>query len=214
MAGLTRRRSARSPSARALGVRQDRTCTIENTVRRISRCTAVAERGYEALTLLDVDGVKKLLGFAPAGVFMLLHEQDDICTVPENDIPGAVTQLMVRAVTGQVGAYLEYYEFQPDGMLMGVPDYVPTEVVDGPVRVLPTAFGEFGEGLLNVSKMRTGPMTLVRLALTHGRDRPCHETGPRYVMHLATGRRARRRGRGGLDAARAATAEPRDRARR
>ena len=60
---------------------------------------------------------------------------------------------------------------------MGVPDYVPTEVVDGPVRVLPTAFGEFGEGLLNVSKVRTGRVTLARLALTGGR----------YVMHLATG---------------------------
>lgn len=169
-------------------VKDPRPGTIENTVRLyLALHGKVAERGYEALTLLDVDGVKKLLGFAPAGVFMLLHEQDDICTVPENDIPGAVTQLMVRAVTGQVGAYLEFYEFQPDGMLMGVPDYVPTEVVDGPVRVLPTAFGEFGEGLLNVSKVKTGPVTLARLALTHGRDRPCHETGPRYVMHLATG---------------------------
>lgn len=152
--------------------------TIESTVRLYLALHAkVVERDYRALTLLDVDGVKKLLGFAPAGVFMLLHEQDDVCTVPENDIPGAVTQLMVRGVTGQVGAYLEFYEFQPDGMLMGVPDYVPSEVVDGPVRVLPTAFGEFGEGLLNVSKVRTGPVTLARLALTGGR----------YVMHMATG---------------------------
>jgi len=39
-------------------------------------------------------------------------------------------------------------------MLIGVPDYVPTEIVDGPVIVMPTAFGEFGEGLLNVSRVR------------------------------------------------------------
>ncbi len=59
-------------------------------------------------------------------------------------------------MTGQVGAYLEFYEFFEDGMLMGVPDYVPTEIVNGPVTVLPTSFGEFGEGLLNVSKLKTG----------------------------------------------------------
>jgi len=124
-----------------------------------------------------VDGVKKLLGFAPAGVFMLLHEEDGVCTVPENDILGAVTQLMTRYLTGQVGAYMEFYEFLENGALMGVPDYVPTEVVDGPVTVLPTAFGEFGEGLLNVSKVKTGRVTLARLT----------SSGDRYELHLATG---------------------------
>ncbi|MEN6546792.1 MAG: hypothetical protein ABFE07_12210, partial [Armatimonadia bacterium] len=51
------------------------------------------------------------------------------------------------------------------------------EVVDGPVTVLPTAFGEFGEGLLNVSRVRTGPVTVCRL--TH--------TGDRYAFHMVTG---------------------------
>ena len=152
--------------------------TIEQSVRlALAVGGKVRERNYQAVTLVDVDGVKKLLGFAPAGAFMLLHEQEDVCTVPENDILGAVTQLMVRHVTGQVGAYLEFYEFMPDGMLMGVPDYVPPQVVDGPVTVLPNAFGDFGEGLLNVSRVKTGQVTLARL--TH--------TGDRYGMHLAVG---------------------------
>lgn len=152
--------------------------TIENTVKLfLAVQQKVRERGFQAVSLIDVDGVKKLLGFAPAGVFMLLHEEEGVCTVPENDILGAVTQLMVRGVTGQVGAYMEFYEFQRDGMLMGVPDYVPSEVVDGPVMVLPTAFGEFGEGLLNVSKVKAGPVTVARL--TH--------CGDRYAMHMVTG---------------------------
>jgi len=112
--------------------------------------------------------VKKLLGFAPAGVFMLLHEECGVCTVPENDIPGAVTQLMTHYLTGQAGAYMEFYEFMEDGALMGVPDYVPSEVVDGPVTVLPTAFGDFGEGLLNVSQVKTGQVTLSRLVADGG----------------------------------------------
>ncbi|MEA3401319.1 MAG: hypothetical protein U9R79_08790 [Armatimonadota bacterium] len=152
--------------------------TIEDTVRLyLAVHQKVQERDYQAISLIDVDGVKKLLGFAPAGVFMLLHEEDGISTVPENDIPGSVTQLIVRYLTGQIGAYMEFYEFQPDGMLMGVPDYVPTEIVDGPVKVMPTAFGEFGEGLLNVSQVKTGPVTLARL--TH--------TGDHYMMHIVTG---------------------------
>ena len=56
---------------------------------------------------------------------------------------------------------------------MGVPDYVPPCVVDGKVTVMPNAFGSFGEGLLNVSKVRTGKVTLARLALVDGT----------YVMH-------------------------------
>jgi L-fucose isomerase-like protein len=142
------------------------------------------ERGYRAVSLKDVDGVKRLLGFPPAPVFMLLADRDDLCTIPENDALGAATQLMVRGVTGQIAAYLEFYEFLPNGVLMGVPDYVPAEVVDGCVTVLPTAFGSLGQGLVNVSRVRTGRVTLCRLGCTGGR----------YRLHLATGmaRRPRR----------------------
>src|SRR5690606_5264016 len=51
----------------------------------------VEERGYKAISLIDVDGMKKLLGFPPAMVFMLLEEYYDVLTIPENDIMGAVT---------------------------------------------------------------------------------------------------------------------------
>jgi len=84
---------------------------------------------------------------------------------------------MIRYLTGQIGAYLEFYEFLEDGVLMGAPDYVPPEVVDGPVKVMPTAFGQFGEGLLNVSKVKTGRVTIARLACGAGR----------YAIHAVTG---------------------------
>jgi L-fucose isomerase-like protein len=152
--------------------------TVEKSVRLYLAVRAkVRERHYEAISLSDVDGVKKLLKFAPAGVFMMLHEDPNICTVPENDCLGAVTQLMVHYLTGQVGAYMEFYEFLENGVLMGVPDYVPPQVVEGPVTVMPAEFGQFGEGLLNVSQVKTGPVTLARLAYT----------GDRYEMHLVTG---------------------------
>ena len=136
------------------------------------------ERGWQGVSLIDVDGMKKLLNFPPAMVFMLLAEDPGLCVVPENDALGAVTQLLVRHLTGQAAAYLEFYEFMEDRLLAGVPDFVPPQVVEGEVRVLPSRFGLLGEGVLNVSRVKTGEVTLCRL--TH--------TGDRYALHAVTGR--------------------------
>jgi L-fucose isomerase-like protein len=62
-------------------------------------------------------------------------------------------------------------------VLIGVPDYVPGEVTDGPITVDPTSFGAFSEGLLNVSKVKTGPATLARLTYSGGK----------YYMHILPG---------------------------
>jgi L-fucose isomerase-like protein len=138
----------------------------------------VQERGYQAVSLVDVYGVKKLLHFPPAMVLMLLVDKGGVASIPENDGLGAITQLIVRYLTGQAGAYLEFYEFMSDRLLMGVPDYVPTEIVDGPVWVLPwPGFGGLRDGVLNVSQLKTGRMTICRLA----------SRGDRYRMHIATG---------------------------
>ncbi len=137
----------------------------------------VEERSYQAVSLIDVDGMKKLAGLPPAMVFMLLADEMGVSTIPENDCLGAVTQLIVRFLTGQIGAYLEFYEFMEDRVLLGVPDFVPSEVVQGAVTVLPTSFGSFSEGLLNVSTLKTGRVTLSRLFARDGK----------YALHVATG---------------------------
>lgn len=135
------------------------------------------ERGYEAISLKDVDGMKKLLGFPPAPIFMLLANEENLCTIPENDCLGNVTQLMVKAVTGQCAAYLEFYEFFSGSVLAGVPDYVPAEIIDGDIKVIPAAFGELSEGILNVSKVKTGELTMCRLTTIDGK----------YYMHMVKG---------------------------
>ncbi len=136
----------------------------------------IKERGYEAISLIDVDGMKKLLGFPPAMVFMLLEHFNGVLTVPENDVMGAVTQLIMKYITGQTVPYLEYYEFFEKSMLIGVPDYIPKAATDGDVRVLPTAFGLLSASLLNVSKVKTGYVTCARLIYINGR----------YKMHVYT----------------------------
>ena len=135
------------------------------------------ERGYDAISLKDVDGMKKLLGFPPAPIFMLLADEEGLCTIPENDSLGNITQLMVKYLTGQCAFYLEFYEFFTDRVLAGVPDYVPAEVTDGGVTVMPAAFGELSEGILNVSKVKPGEVTMCRLTCIDGR----------YYMHMVTG---------------------------
>lgn len=134
------------------------------------------ERGYTAISLKDVDGMKKLLGYPPAPIFMLLAE-DGFCVVPENDSLGCVTQMMLKALTGQCAAYLEFYEFFTDRVLAGVPDFVPEEIVEGEVTVMPAAFGELSQGILNVSKVKPGELTMCRLFYTNGQ----------YKLHMVKG---------------------------
>lgn len=137
----------------------------------------IEESHYDAVSLIDVDGMKKLLNFPPALVFMLIANELGKYTVPENDTLGAVTQLITGYSTGQISAYMEFYEFMPDRLLIGVPDYVPFEVIDGSLKVLPSSFGKLNESMLNVSKVRTGRVTLARLGYT----------GDKYTMHTVTG---------------------------
>lgn len=137
----------------------------------------IDERNYKAVSLKDVDGMKKLLGFPPAMIFMLLADREGICTTPENDCLGNVTQVIIKALTGQIGAYLEFYEYFTDGVLAGVPDYVPKEIVDGEVTVIPATFGELSQGILNVSKVKEGVLTMCRLCVVDGE----------YTMHMVVG---------------------------
>ncbi len=132
---------------------------------------------FDAISLKDVDGMKKIMSFPPAMIFMLLSDEMNLCTIPENDTMGSVTQLVVKYLTGQCAAYLEYYEFFEKSVLMGVPDFVPAEVVEGRIKVKPAAFGNISGGVLNVSPMKTGKLTLARLS----------NTADKYSMHISTG---------------------------
>ncbi|MCE5345340.1 MAG: hypothetical protein LLG13_03480 [Bacteroidales bacterium] len=135
------------------------------------------ENKLDAISIKDVDGMKKILSFPPAMIFMLLADEMNLCTIPENDAMGAVTQLIVKSITGQCAAYLEFYEFFEKSVLLGVPDFVPAEIVDGKVKVKPAAFGNISGGLVNISTLKTGKLTMARLS----------NKGDQYTMHICTG---------------------------
>ena len=136
------------------------------------------ERHYKSISIKDVDGMKKLCGFPPAPIFMLLSE-DGYTTIPENDCLGAVTQLIMNKLTGQLAGYLEFYEFFENSVLAGVPDFVAADMVDGDTyTVLPAAFGLLDQGILNVSKVKTGIVTMSRLTCKNGK----------YTMQIILGK--------------------------
>ena len=137
----------------------------------------IEERGYAALSLNDVEGMKKFFNFPPAMIFTLIGRDPGIPTVPENDVPGMITQLICHYLTGQISPYFEFYEYFSDRLLVGVPDFVPPQITDGPVTFTATKFGLLTEGILNVSKVKTGEVTLCRL--THA--------GDTYAMHILEG---------------------------
>lgn len=152
--------------------------TIEKGVKyALAIVKKIEERGWEAITLLDVNGMKKLEGFPPAMVFMLLEHYSNIPTIPENDVLGAVTQLIMKYISGQTVPYLEYYEFFENSVLIGVPDFIPKAATKGDVEVLPAAFGQLNTSLLNVSRVKTGYVTCARLVYLNGK----------YRMHVYTG---------------------------
>lgn len=134
----------------------------------------ISKHGYEAFSIIDVDGMKKLLGYPPSLILMLVANELNICTIPENDALGSATQLICKQLTGQISAYFEFYEYMKDRVLMGVPDYIPHESADGEYLVTPTKFGLLGECILNVSKVRSGTVTLARL----------FPQGDTYGMHI------------------------------
>lgn len=137
----------------------------------------IEEEGYQAVTINDVDGMKKLLNFPPAIVFMLITKLYGIDTTPENDVLGNLTQLIMKQLSGKNAHYMEYYEYFTKSMIIGVPDYVPEYAVKGKVQILPAAFGLLEGSLLNVSKIKDGYVTCARLAYKKGK----------YVMHVYTG---------------------------
>ena len=107
-----------------------------------------------------------------AGVLVQMCESSGSCRMP--------------VTTDENGnAYYTYEEGEfkaqltsgaPDGYSVDDPAaYYP--IVDGEVTVMPAAFGELSEGILNVSRVKGGELTMCRLTAIDGE----------YYMHMVKG---------------------------
>jgi len=136
----------------------------------------IKEGGYEAISIKCVEGMKKHMNFPPCMILTLLA--DEVTAICEDDALSAVNQLIIKYLTGQPAPYVEIYEFMKDRILTGVCGFIPPGVVEGPICV--TGYGGWGglsAGAMNISKMRTGRVTISKL----------FSRGDQYKMHIVTG---------------------------
>jgi L-fucose isomerase-like protein len=137
----------------------------------------ITERGFSAISLKCVEGMKKYMNFPPCLVLSMLG--DRVPAICEDDAMGLVTQLMLKGITGQATTFMETYEFFEKSILMGVCGFAPGSYVCG--RKLASVYGGWGglnEGVMNVSPLRMGTVTLARLGYR----------GDRYSLHVASGK--------------------------
>lgn len=66
-----------------------------------------AEGGYDALAVSDWPALQENPGMHPGAAFSWLEEKDALPVASEGDVLGAVTQLVVKSLTGRVGCLLD-----------------------------------------------------------------------------------------------------------
>lgn len=134
----------------------------------------VDERKFDAVSMKCVYGLPIYYGITPCVPLALIGEQ--IPVVCESDVLGLVTELIMDYVSGQRSVYLELYDIFEDRLLMGVCGMIPQSALENVPRLYKYAWGKLS-GLMIVGPMKTGSITLARLA----------STGDKYMMHITKG---------------------------
>lgn len=80
------------------------------------------------------------MNFPPCMILTMLA--DKATAICEDDALGAVSQLVVKYLTGQSAPYVEMYEFMKDRILVEVCGFVPPGAVDGQICV--SGYGGWG----------------------------------------------------------------------
>ncbi len=134
----------------------------------------IDERRFDAVSMKCVYGLPTYYGITPCIPLALAGSK--IPVVCESDVLGLVTELIMDFVSGQRSVYLEFYDIFEDRLLMGVCGMMPQEILESTPRLYKYAWGKL-TGLMVVGSMKTGKITLARLA----------SAGDRYTMHITVG---------------------------
>lgn len=97
--------AAMSGAAQVRGVSDGQ---MELTARAALALRQIAdEGGYDALAVSDWPALQETPGMHPGAAFSWLEENDALPVASEGDVLGAVTQLVVKALTGRLGCLLD-----------------------------------------------------------------------------------------------------------
>ena len=134
----------------------------------------VDERGFSAISLKCVEGMKKYMQFPPCMILSMIGDKTPaIC---EDDALGMVTQLILKNISGQSTTFVETYEFFKDSVLVGVCGFAPCSFTTCQLASIYGGWGGLNEGMMSTSPMKTGEVTLARLGYRNDE----------YYMHILT----------------------------
>jgi len=134
----------------------------------------IEERRFNAVSMKCVYGLPIYYNITPCIPLALAGAQ--VPVVCESDVLGLVTELIMDFISGQRSVYLEFYDILSDRVLMGVCGMIPQSALEETPRLYKYAWGKLS-GLMIVGSMKTGKITLARLA----------SAGDRYTMHITVG---------------------------
>jgi L-fucose isomerase-like protein len=131
----------------------------------------IDERNFSAVSMKCVYGLPIYYGITPCIPLSLAGAE--VPVVCECDVLGLVMELIMDYVSGQRSVYLEFYDIFDDRVLMGVCGMIPQSALEDIPRLYRYAWGKL-TGLMTVGSMKTGKVTLARIA----------SIGDRFQMHV------------------------------
>lgn len=131
----------------------------------------IDERKFSAVSMKCVYGLPIYYGITPCIPLSLAGAE--VPVVCECDVLGLVTELIMDYVSGQRSVYLEFYDIFDDRILMGVCGMIPQSALEDTPRLYRYAWGKL-TGLMTVGSMKTGKVTLARVA----------SVGDRFRIHV------------------------------
>ena len=127
----------------------------------------VKDGSYKAVTLKCGSGPGELLGFTPCMVLSYIGNKVD--TICECDVYNLVLQVIISEITSQKSFFLEIFEFYSDGFLMASCGFAPFKACrDDCIETREHDWGG-AKGIMNISKLKTGEITLMNLSANDGK---------------------------------------------
>ena len=135
----------------------------------------IEEKDYKGLTLKCIYGMSRTMNFSPCMIQSLIADRID--TICECDVYGMLNLVIIRALTGKVGVFQEFMEFYKNSMLTAICGFAPFSLCDEKcVKVQGHSWGGAG-GIMNISKLKQGRITLTKM----------YEVKGEMHMHAVTG---------------------------
>jgi L-fucose isomerase-like protein len=127
----------------------------------------ILENNYMGVSLKCGSGPGKLLGFTPCMLLSLIGEM--VNTICEDDIYGLIAQTIINKITGLKPMFLEIFEFYKNSALMASCGYAPFSLCrEDCISIYQHDWGN-SKGLMNISELKEGQVTLFNLYPKNGK---------------------------------------------